>query len=253
MKIRSSAFAAFKRCPRFYYYAYLLGLSSKKKPKTNDLYFGTKLHKAIELYHKKDFNAGLLVWDEYDNEFSGEDKNPVVGRILYEKYVEDPLDLVCTEREFTIHIGSHKWGGRFDGIANVNGLLYVVDHKTTRWEFRQTKPNDQFVSYYLGGKVFYHDVNGLIVNEFNVRTKSINRIIVSYHPDEVIDWIDETKAVISYMVRCTNTGIFPKTPDCFKYNRECKYRMLCNSSNIMARRLIESQFVVNKQQKELSY
>jgi len=29
--------------------------------------------------------------------------------------------------------------------------------------------------------------------------------------------------------------------------------MLCNSSNIMARRLIESQFVVNKQQKELSY
>ena len=236
-------FSTFKRCPKKFYWTYIRGIAPNQKHTKNDLYFGQMLHKAVEVYFEEGLEAALEVWSSYDVEQSDRDKNAEIGLILTQMLPEKfDYKCLCTERPFTINVGVHQWKGRFDGVIEWSGGLYVVDHKTTRWSFRQTKPNDQFISYYLGGKVYYKDVIGLIVNEFNVTSLDISKKIIQFSDDEVNEWINETKAILAFIARCISSKVFPKTPDCFKYNTQCPYLQLCNSSESMQEKLIKSSF-----------
>ena len=245
MLIRSTMLKTAKRCERLFYWKYIAGIYPKITVKRGDLYFGVKMHEAIDKFHKGGYEAGLRVFDDYDLTEATKDKNPQSGRMLYDDYVSNPFDMVSTEKEFKFLVGSHTWGGRFDGICEMKGGLYVVDHKTTRWGFRQFKPNDQFISYYLGAKIFYPEVIGVIVNELNVDKGKCERRIITYNKEEVDEWLKETKVFISYICRCKSSGIWPKTADCYKYgNRECPYHVLCTAnSEGMRNRLMERLFV----------
>ena len=222
--------------------------------KRNDLYFGTVLHDSIDILHAK--GDYMQPWRDYDLDMASKDKNPQIGRVLMQMYAKKPLNMIATERRFEILIGKHKWIGRFDGIASIKNALYVVDHKTTRWGMNskfaiQTKPNNQFISYVLGGRVYYRDIDSLIVNVFNVKDMQIERMYVSFSREEIDNWIEETKLFLAHLIRCIHTEHFPKSNDCKTYGYDCEYKKLCMSANPQS--IIDRSFHVNQKAIDMSW
>ena len=253
MKIRSSSYDCARRCEKRFYWKYILGLLPNKE-KRNDLYFGSMLHEAVDAIHLgEDY---MPIWRSYDISLASKDKNPQTGRVLTKMYAKKPFKMLTSEKSFEVYIGKHKWHGRFDGITEIDNSLYVVDHKTTRWGTvgkyaMQTKPNNQFISYVLGGRVYFKDIDSLIVNVFNVRDMKIERLYVSFSPDEINNWIEETKLFLSHLVRCINSGHFPKSNDCKLYGYDCDYKQLCSVSNPKA--FIDRRFHVEQESIDMSW
>lgn len=248
MKVRSTAYNCARQCEMLYFWKYRRGLVPNKKGR-NDMYFGSILHDAVRAHHSDE--DPMQPWKDYAVDMCSKDKNPNVGRVLTKMYIKNPLNLITTEKRFEILIGKHKWVGRFDGIAEIKNALYVVDHKTTRWGFKQLKPNNQFMSYVLGGRVYYRDIDSLIVNVFNVSDMTIKPLYVSFSTDEINNWIAETKLFLSHLVRCIHNDCYPKSNDCFPYGYECEYKKLCNSSN--PKGIIDRMFHVNQEAIDLSW
>ena len=253
MKIRSSSYDCARRCEQLFYWKYILGLVPNKE-KNVDTYFGSSLHESVRMLHTGEDYA--QIWQEYDVNMSVKDKNAQVGRVLMRMYEKRPLNLIDTEKNFEVLIGKHRWVGRFDGIASINNALYVVDHKTTRWgttgKFAmQLKPNNQFISYVLGGRIYYKDIDSIIINVFNVRDMKIEPLYVSFSCDEIDSWIEETKLFLSHLVRCINKGCFPKANDCRFFGYECAYRKLCLSGSPKA--IADRAFHVNQEAIDMSW
>jgi hypothetical protein len=248
MIVRSSSYTLARFCERAFYYKYILGLEPNVV-KRNDLYFGTALHSAVHNFHSgKD---PMEPWDSYNPQMSTKEKNPHVGRVLTKMYAKNPLNIVETEKPFEFFIGKHKWKGRFDGIVELSNSLYVAEHKTTKWGYRQIKPNDQLISYVLGGRVYYQGIDSTLVNVFNVSKMTIERKPVSFTKEEIDDWLSEVKIFLSYLTRCIHTGIYPKSTNCYPYNHECEYKCICNSHN--SEPIIRRAFHVNEEHKNLDW
>ena len=251
MIIRSSMLYSFKSCPAKFNYRYIKGLRSRQAYKNVDTYFGTMLHLSLELYHQEGYNQAMTVWEDYDQTLANDKKNPNTGRVLVDKYIQSPLNPICLEKNFTFKIGNHDWQGRFDMIAEYNGVKMVVDHKTTSYGFDQLKPNDQFMSYFLGAKIYYKDVEGLIVQVFNVSNMTIERKITSFSVEEVKEWQDETKLLLAYMTRCKNAECFPKSKNCTFFGKDCVFKVLCTSPPSTRERWASSLF--NRIEKPTEY
>jgi len=255
MVIRSSVLAEFKLCPRRAHYAYDLGLFRKGGRPSVDLVFGKAVHKAVEIFHKVgSLDSALQALNDFDIP-PDRDKNIDRARLLVTMYVQGkPLTLVESEKDFSFKIGRHVWKGRFDGIADVNGALYVVEHKTTKPFYLQTKPNDQFIAYWGGARITNKDVQGVIINNFDVERCEVRRILVSFSWEEFQRWREETKLVLSFYQRCKTSGIFPKSPfACKAYGRECSYRILCTADLETRKRIIEDFFETNQEAVDLSW
>lgn len=254
MLIRSSVLSTIKLCPQRAHFSYDLGLVSKNAKPSIDLVFGTIVHKSIELFHKQSKEAALEYLHEVEFEQTNA-KSRLKAITLFNSYVEtEPLDLIDYEKDFTFKIGKHVWKGRFDGVANLFDSLYIVDHKTTNPYFLSTKPDDQFIAYWMGGRIFYHEVKGVIVNSLDPASLVVKRIIVSYTKDEFEHWRDETKLLLAFYQRCFNVGIFPKTPKaCIAYGRQCPFRILCTSPPEVHERIIERYYDVSVEKKEKNW
>jgi len=253
LKIRSSSYDCARRCEKRLYWKYIRGLVPNKVDR-NDLYFGSALHEAIDKIHSgEDFTT---VWKTYDLSMASKDKNPQVGMVLCKMYARKPFKPLTSEKSFEFFIGKHKWVGRFDLITEINNALSVVDHKTTRWGITgkyalQTKPNNQFISYVLGGRIYFKDIDSIIVNVFNVKDMKIDRLYVSFSSDEINEWIEETKLFLAHLVRCVNSEHFPKSNDCRLYGYDCVYKKLCLSGNPQG--FIDRMFHVDQEAIDMSW
>ena len=245
MIIRSSMMGTFKSCPTKYKYIYVDGLRRAKpdnEAENPHLYFGSALHKAIELYHQEGKEAADKVWVEYDKRCATAKKNPRIGKSLMRRYAENPLEPICLEKDFQFNIGNHVWQGRFDMIVEYGGMKMVVDHKTTSFGFDQLKPNDQFTAYYLGAKIYYKDIEGVIVQVLNVSNGKIDRLIINYSEAEIEEWREETKLMLAHITRCTNSGVFPKSKTCSYWGKACQFKILCTSPPAARERWAQTQF-----------
>ena len=255
MKVRSTQIATFKQCPAKAYYRYELGLRKKNTSKGVDLLFGSMLHDAIDAFHTtEDARAGLDVINSTELPFD-KIKNQANGRALYVKYVkENPIQVISSEKSFSFKIGNHDWVGRFDGVGKFNGLLYVLEHKTTKPMYLQTKPNDQFIAYWAGALIFYNDISGIIINSLDPTKIALERIFVNYSREEFYEWRDEMKATIEYYVRCRTKGSFPRHPfSCKMFNRQCIFHEICSEPAVSRQTIINMLYEEDKQSKELSW
>jgi len=85
---------------------------------------GTKCHKAIEMY----IQAGSF--DSEIKDYLGDDEQAVTG---FEAFQEWESVNNVTWKETECEVVSVLWGyaGRFDAIAEVNGVRYLIDFKTS--------------------------------------------------------------------------------------------------------------------------
>lgn len=254
MLIRSSVLSEIKLCVQRAYYTYELGLVPKRAKPSVDLIFGSLVHKAIEIYHKESREASYAYIKDYVFEETNL-KNKRKAVTLLEIYNrQDPLNLIENEKDFTFKIGKHIWKGRFDGVAEHFSQIYVVEFKTTNPYFLTHKPNDQFVAYWGGGRIFYRNVAGVILVDLDPKSLVVSRSVISFTRDEFLKWREETKLVISYYQRCITAKKFPKTPSaCKSYGRNCPFLILCTAQEEIHDRIIEEYFDVSKEQKEKSW
>lgn len=233
---------------------YDLGLVLKGGGANPDLFFGSAVHKAIELYHKKgkDEAVEYLMGLDFPSHGVKCKTNAITLLNMYE--ASKPPKLLVAEKNFTFRIGRHEWRGRFDGIAKVNGALYVIEHKTTKPYYLQFKPNDQFISYWMGARVYFSDVAGVLVNSLDPQRLEVNRYLVSFNTDELEQWREETKLLLSFYSLCSTKGVFPKTPSaCKAFGRDCPYLPLCKADSSQKQLIINRCYNISREQKELAW
>ena len=254
MIVRSSFLSEMKLCKARAHYMYDLGLVKKSDGVNPDLFFGSAIHKAIETYHKVGFAAAKEFLEGQTFQYHPK-KTPSAAMTLLELYVASkPPKLLVAEKNFSFKIGRHEWRGRFDGIAKVDGSLFVIEHKTTSPYYLLLKPNDQFISYWAGARVYFSEVAGVLINSLDPSRLEVNRYLVTYTPEELEAWREETKLLLSFYQLCRTKGVFPRTPSaCKAYGRDCPYLPLCNSHISMQQMIIDRCYNVCREQKELDW
>ena len=254
MIVRSSFLSEMKLCIARAHFMYDLGLVRTGGSPNPDLFFGSAMHKAIEIFHKQGLREAKIHLNELV--FPPHGKKTLGCAIsLIEIYAASkPPKLLVAEKDFTYKIGHHEWKGRFDGIAKVNNSLYVVEHKTTNPFYLLMKPNDQFISYWAGARIYFDDVAGVLINSLDPARREVNRYLITFSVEELEEWREETKLLLSFYSLCKTKGAFPKTPSaCKAFSRDCPYLPICTATSGQKQLVIDRCYNVCREQKELDW
>jgi hypothetical protein len=160
-------------------------------------------------------------------------KTPEVAATLLKIYnSRNKVKIIVPEREFSFDGLNFTWQGRDDGIGSLDEALYVVEHKTTDPWYLLLNPNDQFISYYIGAKTTFPDVQGIIVNNFDPKKVDLYQHIIIYSDDEINNWIKETEIFTDFLLSCQKENIWPRNENsCRAYGRLCEFHLLCAERN----------------------
>jgi len=251
---RSTMLNDFKQCPAKAAYKYELGITPIQSGQSNDLDFGALVHQAIEIYHNHSLDEAVSLI-ESSGMSETRRKNRSTAKALLKTYVStNPVKMERLESDFTFKIGSHQWKGRFDGIGIYNGGRYVIEHKTTNPQYLILKPNDQFIAYWLGGFIYYQDIQGVLINSLDCDKLQVTRYPITFSKEEKEEWIEEMKAIAETYKRYKTKGIFPRNPaSCFAYNRLCAYYPLCQEPEGTREMVMRKCYQHNSKMKNLEW
>jgi PD-(D/E)XK nuclease superfamily len=156
--LRTSERAAFKRCPRFWWWAYREGWTPKVK-QADALWFGIGIHEALAQWYKKGTRRGPHPADTFA-EWAGDEiayaktyltesfDEPVwedtreLGIAMLEEYEhhwgkDSQWDIIAIESSFRVKITSKGqpiaiFRSRWDGVLRDKGdsRIYLLEHKT---------------------------------------------------------------------------------------------------------------------------
>lgn len=272
LAVDSTSLGEFKVCPRKYYYSIVCGLQAPEE--SPHLVFGIALHRARETYDKartkgQDHEQALQktvgdalagTWNKALGRgwMSGHpNKNrltlirTIVG-YLDELAQNDPLETLilasgqpAVELSFSLAFGTRTlttdepWVicGHMDRIAELNGLPYVVDVKSTERPlapgyFAQFNPNNQFSLYDFAGRVLFGvETHGIIVDAIRV-TATLNefqRQIIPRDTSQIEEWVEDTRHWLGELESCAATGRWPMNDkNCMQYGRQCEFLPLCS-------------------------
>lgn len=261
----------YKKCQKFFYWRYIKGLKPRYTPKP--LLFGRAVHEGLAAWYTN-LLAGNVAGErtkaaiEVFEETMQQDKDEwQYTQEWHESYINGKHMLA----QYGIHYAFEKWKpwlvekelkyiypsgnqitGRIDlGIRNEQGLLYIVDHKTTGWPLAKTiknlSTNDQATCYLLlAATVADKPVIGVIYNIIKSYKGKIEfaRSVVSKTKQDILDYKREADAVLSEITDKVEimpaSCWFKDTSACYRYNRACDYLDLCKGSNYQG--LIGTQF-----------
>lgn len=260
MIFRSSMLSTFKACPAKACYKYELGLVPYgKTSQKNDLEFGSLVHNAIEHYHRTgDDIAEAMRYMDGQEIKETKRKNKATAKALVKRYASRcQVKMLVVEKLFEYPLpgpGDHIWMGRFDGIGEYQGDLWVIEHKTTRPEYLSFKPNDQFIAYYIGANRIYGDVKGVLLNNLDCDKLDVKTTPITFTRDEVEEWKEEIAATAEVYSTYKRLGIFPRNSGaCKMYNSRCSYYPLCTEPEGSRGLIQERCYVVNEEAKKLQW
>ena len=252
MIVSSNTVENYLKCPTFFYLTYverIRKIPTEGKGESLATSFGTLVHKALEIYQKENsLEKALEFIDSKSLEFkNGTHKNLNVAKILVRKEVKnlESFELLESEKAFEFKLGNHKWIGRFDLVARKNGLLFVVDYKTTGDNNFQIRPNNQVLSYFVAANEIFRkeEVGGVYIHLLKANTQDIQNYLITPNFDEVKEWKNETLYILNEMERSINLGSFAKNPrSCFNFGRSCEFLPLCQSFGRVRESLLNSMY-----------
>lgn len=126
---------------------------------------------------------------------------------------------------------SIDYGGIFDLLVERQGMLYVVDHKTTTMfgpkYWYQYKPNNQITGYLWGAaKLSGARIGGSIINViawYKSQATKFDRQITTRSPAEIEVWLENVRMIANLIHRANLTGQYPlNTGACTLYG-QCEY------------------------------
>jgi len=270
--IDNSAISAFKKCPADWYYSTLRAIT--KKGGNIHLHFGGAYAAGLEAGRKAFYDEGLpaeesivraleaaiMFWGDFEAPSESFKQYDRLISALCEYFEEYPLDAdiikplrLSTGKsaiEFTFAIpfpNLHHpitgdpilYGGRFDMLAEREGVLFVEDDKTasqlgTQW-MRNWLLDSQFTGYCWAARDFGYPVAGAIIRGLSILKSGFGHAqAITYRPDWQIErWLASTSHTIRLMIAYWEQGSFPMALDkhaCNSYGG-CGYSQLCESPN----------------------
>jgi hypothetical protein len=179
--LTTSAARSFRRCPREYQFAYLLGYrpAAVDGPRA----FGHLIHKGLEAWFKTEGVDGRLraVRDALQETDANKFDRVIAIELLrgyHFRWKDEPLQPVAVEATFEAPLvnpdtgaSSRTWtiGGKFDLLAEARCALWLVEHKTSSEDitpgsayWQKLKLDTQISTYFVGAKELGHDPVGCI-------------------------------------------------------------------------------------------
>lgn len=262
-------------------YKYWLSIIEGWRAKTEALNFrfGRIYHSALEHYDKHRF-AGLthdaaeeLVLQEaleasYPWPFDDPNKSRenLIRSIIW--YLEHQLTdgsktvtlangLPAVELSFRFQIDAatsdgtpYFLAGHLDRIAELQGDLYISDHKTTKttlssYYFEQYNPDNQMSLYSLAGQVVYNlPIKGVIINGAQVAVgfTRFERGITHRTSGQLQEWLGDTVFWLQRAETNALRGVWPRNDkSCTKYGG-CVFLDICRKDPSVRQAFLETKF-----------
>ena len=170
------------------------------------------------------------------------------GKAAVEMSFRYPLDM------YTPNGTQYLLCGHLDRVADLNGLVYIVDIKTTKstlssYFFQQFSPNNQMSFYSVAAKVVYGDyVHGVIVDGIQaaVGFNRFGRSIAHRSPGLQEEWLTQAMGWIKQAEEMAiEFGDDPwpmnDTIGCHQYGR-CPFLDICNKAPEVRERFLQSNY-----------
>jgi len=240
------------------YWRYERGLVPKG-PESVHLFFGKVVHEAIHVYHAEGQEAARARIEEapWDGVEAHRLKTKERALGLFEAYVREvkrhQFEVEATEVEFEWPLTLGVWKGRWDMLARVDGMLYIVQHKTVQSWGYQVAPDLQLEAYYyVGQKVLEEKPRGVLVTLLNVRALDVRWTLRTFMEYELERWEREVEQVMDFYLRCQARGVWPRAAGaCRRWWSLCPYHVLCTSD--AAEEVAERLFVVDEERRDLEW
>ena len=127
--------------------------------------------------------------------------------------------------------------GKIDLLVNEPGYSNLpYDHKSYERSYPLDRKSAQFCNYAYAMNSNYLMINKVGLQKTLTVEQKHKRLPLSYDPLFLEQWKQNTIAWAYRYLECTQSGIWPlNTTSCNKFNRECEYSEVCNSSGIEAK------------------
>ena len=148
--------------------------------------------------------------------------------------------------------------GHLDSVKELNGSLFVMDHKTAMttlgdYYFDQWSPSNQMTLYSVASKVILDaPVKGVIINaaqlmlDFDKTGEPGARFVrgLTYRtPDQLNEWLGDLRYWLDAAEHYATSGHFPMNDTaCDKFGG-CKFRSICSKSPQVREQFLKSDFV----------
>ena len=148
--------------------------------------------------------------------------------------------------------------GHLDSVKELNGSLFVMDHKTAMttlgdYYFDQWSPSNQMTLYSVASKVILDaPVKGVIINaaqlmlDFDKTGEPGARFVrgLTYRtPDQLNEWLGDLRYWLDAAEHYATAGHFPMNDTaCDKFGG-CKFRSICSKSPQVREQFLRSDFV----------
>ena len=150
-----------------------------------------------------------------------------------------------------------EYGGVIDLGVDFNGMLYVVDHKTTSvlgngdYFFMQFKPDSQMTGYIWGlSKLTNRRVGGAIINAIGVYKSGevkLKRGITSRNQFEIDEWLRGVRDKCNEIKRRERSGVWPmRTKSCTMYGQCDFHSVHVLGDDVSRAKRLEQDYVVSK-------
>lgn len=234
-----SALIEFMRCPHSYYLTYEKGLSPLSPHKALD--FGERFHKALFHYYN-----GVDMEEAVDRAFEGYDPEGDTKRtserarallIGYRDKYQDKEDwqILHNEVSFAVDMPNETlFRGRIDLIVELQGGIYIVDHKTSSYGIGYSflnnfHPHFQMDGYAYACYALLGRCDGVIVNGISVAANPKVRYGRGPTPrstQELLDWEQNYEICVRLIEWSRENGWLHSTLNCNDYGG-CKFKDLC--------------------------
>ena len=258
-----SLFNNWSLCPTKGYYTDIrqIGLSDVKGNGSSPaMEIGTLIHKMLEVYYQllqwsasdtretrrleaiafgrraavdlttltsDDVETGIRTFNDYLAWYKDEDIKPVeveaaFSRVLFEN---DEYQVLLE--------------GKKDLVAILQGIKWVIDHKTTGRKGVLSPMSNQFFAY-----AWASDVNTVVINSIGTQKTTepkerFRRLFVSFTPNQIQEWYENTVNEISLWLQYIERGKYPMNlVSCRNNFGLCQFHAICSGDVADRERII---------------
>jgi len=251
----SSSISDMMGCPKLFYFNWVKNLESKEEKPS--LMFGRVFHEVLKCWYKTgNKEEAVKLFGDIPSHIADDHRTSGWGEAIFKQYIErykvEPYEVVYLEKQFIVEIGDRLYAGTMDEIAKWNGLIYVVDHKTTKSLglsfFDGFRPHPQIDGYCFACKEIVGECAGAVINGISVAKnpkERFQRYPSSRTNKELERWKEIFTDWTTDIERCLDTGKWRmNTSYCSRWGK-CKYWELCVYGE--DQRLIDAKFKVREE------
>jgi hypothetical protein len=270
MQWRQHTLESLKRCGRYYQLRELEGWTLPEEPAK--MTFGSAFHAMLEAYevllasgHSEEH--ALLRALEAARAFA----LPPVGKYSQEQLlrgfawytdwaqqdalrtVVHPLIGPLVEWEFEVSLpNGDTLGGRVDRVVELEGALWILDHKTTETTlapeyFLRFGTAEQVSAYtYAAGRYLGRPVAGFIIDAIQVYAEGFRfmRGVATRTPAQLAEWLADTLIHIERGEQSRNAGHWPMNSAACSVYGKCLYRdSICAKDPAARPKLLQAHYV----------